>query len=111
MGILATASFLPREDILPSAATVGHDVVSDSPCVLGDELQRCVDGSSGMLVRSVPAAAQQDSTCQSAGRAEPVHQPGHGPALSFLLPLHTLHGEQPAVVQLKGLEMDSSPQC
>lgn len=98
-----------RLDILPSAAAAGRDVVSDAPCVLGDELQRCVDSSSGVLVPSVPAAAQHDPTCQSAVCVEPVHQPGHSPAHSFLLLLHPVHGEQPAIVEFKGLEIDGCP--
>lgn len=111
LGILATAIFSTtrRLDIFPSAAAAGRDVVSDAPCVLGDELQRCVDGSSGVLVPSVPAAAQHDPTCQSAVCIEPVHQPGHSPAHSFLLLLHPIHGEQPAIVQFKGLEINGSP--
>lgn len=88
-----------RHDILPSAATAAQrDVVSDAPCVLGDELQQCIDSSSGMLVRYVPPAAQQDPACQSAVRTEPVHQPGHSPAHSSLLPLRSLQGDQPAIM-------------
>lgn len=81
--------------ILPSAAAAQHDLVSDAPCVLGDELQQHVDGSSGMLVHYVAPAAQQDPACQPAVRPEPVHQPGHSPARSSLLPLDSLQGNQP----------------
>lgn len=111
LGILATTIFSTtrRFDILPSAAAAGRDVVSDAPCVLGDELQQCIGSSSGVLVPSVPAAAQHDPTCQSAVCIEPVHQPGHSPAHSFLLLLHPVHGEQPAIVQFKGLEINGSP--
>lgn len=108
LGLLATAIFSTRLDILPSVAAAGCDVVSAAPCVLGDELQRCVDSSSRVLAPSVPAAAQHNSTCQSAVCIEPVHQPGHSPAHSFLLLLHPVHGEQPAIVQFKGLEIDGS---
>lgn len=96
MANLAT-SFLLRH-ILPSAAAAQNDVVSDAPCVLGDELQQCIDSSSGMLVRYVPPAAQQDTAYQSAVRTELVHQPGHSPSHSSLLPLHSLQGDQPAVM-------------
>lgn len=99
MAILATASFLITLVLSPSAV---DDVVSVAPCVLGDELQRRVDGSSRMLVRSFPPAAQQDPPCQSAVCTEPAHQPGHSPAHSSLLPLHSLQGELPAVGQCGG---------
>lgn len=87
--------------ILPSAA----------PCVSGDELQRCVDSSSGMLVRYVPPAAQQDPPHQSDVSTEPDHQPGHGPAHSSLLSLRSLQGDQPALMEFKGLEVDLNPSC
>lgn len=113
LGVVATVIFLTtrRLGILRSAAAAGCDVASDAPYVLGGELQQCVDSSSGLLVPCVPAAAQQDPTCQSAVCIEPVHQPGHSPAHSFLLLLHPLHGEQPAIVQFKDLEMDGSRRC
>lgn len=87
-----------RHDILPSAAAAQDDVVSDAPCLIGDELEQCVHGSSGMLVCYVPPAAHQDPACQSAVRTKPVHQPGHSFAHSSLLPLHSLQGDQPSVM-------------
>lgn len=108
LGLLATAIFSTRLDILPSVAAAGCDVVCDAPCMLGDELQWCVDSSSRVLAPSVPAAAQHDPTCQSAVCIEPVHQPGHSSAHSFLLLLHPVHGERPATVQFKGLKIDGS---
>lgn len=99
MGILATSFPIARSDAMsfPLLPAPQHDV-SGAPCVLGDELQRRVDGSSGMLVRHVPPAAQQDPARQSAVHTEPVHQPGHSPAHPSFLPLHSLQGDQPAVM-------------
>lgn len=96
-GYNKSSDHMLRHDILPSAAAAQHDV-SDAPYVLGDELQQCNDSSSGMLVRYVPPAAQQDPAYQSAVCTEPVHQPGHSPAHSSLLPLHSLQGDQPAIM-------------
>lgn len=61
--------------------------VSAAPCLLGDELQRSTDSSTGLLAYSVPPAAQQGAACQRAVHSESGYQPRTSLAHSSLLPL------------------------